>query len=306
MTCASTRPRRHVIHRIALVGLLGAALLPRPATGQIPNVRRRATDAATRAAGVEQPKPQCRESQAAVYDSVVLELTAPRLNQVIAGLRARRQVLNGQRGAPSWNAMVTQRDAAANAAADLVNRKGPEMDAYRESRDRIAQCRDEAFNEKRQARRDASMQRAMSDPDFMQRMALLSQQVLEAQQRGDTAAVNRLARESQALMEGLTREDTLAVDRHCGKLPPPPASVVQLDSLRALEDSLNAQLRRREQQADTTAVSASGLTALQLAMGEERAEMFLAAQSAETAVCGFSDAELAALKSQQAELDELL
>jgi hypothetical protein len=48
------------------------------------------------------------------------------------------------------------------------------------------------------------------------------------------------------------------------------------------------------------------MTSRQLAMAQERAEMFLAAQGAETAVCGYTDGELAALKTEQAALDELL
>jgi hypothetical protein len=106
--------------------------------------------------------------------------------------------------------MASRRDAAANAAADLVTRKQQEMDAYREHRDRIAQCRDEAFNEKREANRQASMQRAMNDPDFMRQTAELSQRVMEAQQKGDTAEMMRLNLQAAALLEGPTRADTLA------------------------------------------------------------------------------------------------
>lgn len=304
MTHIPTRSRRDVLHRSALAGLLGAVLLPGPVGAQIPNVRRRAQDAAVRAAGVDtQPNP-CRRT--VVFDSVMLELTSPRLEQVLKGLRARRQVLNGRRGAPSWNAMVTQRDAAANAAADLLDRKGPEMDAYRERLNRITQCRDSAFSEKRQAKREASMQRTMTDPDFMRQTTELAVRVAEAQQKGDTAEMMRLNGQLVALLEGGTREDTLAVDRHCGRLPAPPASLTQLDSLQALQDTLNAQLQRREQEAASVAIGASGLTAQQMAMGQERAEMFLAQAAAEGALCGFSPAERAALKAEQAELDELL
>lgn len=300
MTHAATRPTGHVLFSVALAGLLGAVLVPFQAGAQIPSVRRRVQDAAR---AVEQPKPQC---QAVAFDSVVQELTAARLEQVMKGLRARRQVMDGQRGAPGWNALVSRRDAAANTAADLVNRKGPEMDAYRESKTRVDQCREEAFNERRQANRQANMQRAMSDPDFMRQTAELAQRVMEAQQRGDTAEVIRLNQQAAALLEGPTRADTIAVDRHCGRPPTPPASIAQLDSLRALEDSLNAQLRRREQEADTIAVSASGLTSRQMAMGQERAEMFLSKVAAEGTMCGFSEAEVAALKARRPELEELL
>jgi hypothetical protein len=86
---------------------------------------------------------------------------------------------------------------------------------------------------------------------------------------------------------------------------------VQYDSLFALQDSLNARLRRREQEADSAAIGANGakgMTASQFAMAEERAQMFLAALASENQarMCGFSDAELAALKARRPELDELL
>jgi hypothetical protein len=203
--------------------------------------------------------------------------------------------------------MVAQRDAAANAAGDLLNSRGSEMEAYRDRRRGVETCREEAFSDKRNARRDANMQRAMSDPDFMQRMAQISQQIMEAQQRGDTAAVNRLAKESENLMGGLTREDTVAVDRQCGRLPPPPASVVQLDSLQTLQDTLNVRMRRREAQADTAAIAASGMTTLQLFGARERLELFLAKSSAESArICGFSEREQTAIRARRADLDELL
>ena len=298
----SARPLGQVLHRIALAGLLAAFLVPLPARAQIPKVRRRAQDAAARAAGVEQPKPQC---QAVAFDSVVQELTAARLEQVMKGLRARRQVLDGRRGAPGWNALVSRRDAAASEAAALSERHGGEIDAYRQRRTAIEQCRDEQFRERKRVNEAALQTRAMTDQAFMQKYAELAQQMADAQQRGDTAAMHRLMAEVQTLTDP-TRDDSLAVDRHCGRLPAPPVPLVRLDSLRALEDSLNAQLRRREQEADTVAMGASGLTAQQMAMGQERAEMFLAKLAAEAAPCGFSEVEVTALRARRAELDELL
>jgi len=302
MRHAPTRPRRDVRLAIMLAGLLGAVLIPRPVGAQIPNVRRRAQDAATQAVRVD-TQPTC---PAVAFDSVTVELTTARVDQLIKGLRARRDVLNGRRGAPSWAALETRRDSATNAAADLVTRKGAEMDAYRERGDSIARCRDEAFGEKRRARQQQSFQRAASDPDFMRQTAELSQRIMEAQQRGDTAAVTRLTKEANNLMMEPTREDTLAVDRHCGRVPAPPASMRQLESLRALEDSLNAQLRSHEGEADSVASSASGLSPRQWFVGQERAQILLARLAAEGSLCGFSQTEVAALKARRAELDELL
>jgi hypothetical protein len=290
--------------RLALAALLAAALSPTPASGQIPGVPRRARDAAARAAGVDtQPRPQC---PAVVYDSVVQELTAARVEQMIKGMRARRDVLEGRRGGPSMNAMQTQLDAAANAMATLRERKDPEMEAYRDNHRRIEQCRIEAFDQKREARTNANMQRAMTDPDFMQRTAQLSQQMAEAQQRGDTAAMNRIGKQIEDLLSGTTREDTVAVDRSCGRLPSPPASLVQYDSLQALQDTLSARMRRREEEAARAAATASGLNAQQQAMAEERALMFLWDSASEGAMCGFSQTELSALKARRADLEEWL
>jgi hypothetical protein len=303
MRHAATGVPRPRFPRIVLVGLLAAVLAPPGAGAQIPGVPRRVRDAAARATAT-----QTQRCSTVVFDSVVVELTAARLDRAIKGMRASQDVLEGRRGGPSWNAMVTQRDAAANAAADLLNRKGPEMDAYNGRRTSVEQCRDVAFDERRQARRDANIQRSMSDPDFMRRTSELSQRMADAQQRGDTAAVNRIANEVAALLEGLTREDSVAVDRQCGRMPAAPASVAQLDSLRALQDTLNARMQRRERQADSAAVAASGMSERQMAMARERAEMFLAktAGAGEHVLCGFSEAELTILKARRPDLEELL
>lgn len=302
MSHVSARTLLRALRPVAFAVLVGVTAGPRPAAAQIPSVRRRAQDAATRAVRVD-TQPAC---PAVAFDSGMVELTAARVDQLIKGLRARRDVYNGRRGAPGLSALENRRDSVANAAANLAERKGPEMDAYRQRRDSIARCRDEAFGEKRQARQQQSFQRAASDPDFMRQTAELSQRIMEAQQRGDTAAVTRLTKEANNLMMEPTREDTLAVDRHCGRVPAPPASMRQLDSLRALEDSLNAQVRSHEGEPDSVAASVSGLSPRQWMLGQERALIFLSKVAAEGSLCGFSPTEVTALKARRAELDELL
>jgi hypothetical protein len=237
------------------------------------------------------------------FDSVTVELTPARLDQALKGLRASRAALGGQRGAPSWDAMVTQRDAAAEAVTALLEQKGNEIEAYRQHRERIAACRDSAFSARRSAHREEYMRRAMSqDPDAIRRSIELSQRLTEAQQRGDTATMRRIYEE----MDALTKEDSLAVERHCGRPPAPPRSVVQLDSLQALQDTLNARLRRREQEADSAALKVSGLSGRQLFVAQERMQIYLARTSSESAVCGFTPNETAAMKARRAELEELL
>jgi hypothetical protein len=290
----------YAVRRTALA-LTGTVLVSSLATAQVPRVPRRAQEAVTRAAGADtQARAQC---QVVAFDSVTVELTPARLDQALKGLRASQAALAGQRGAPSWDAMVTQRDAAANAATALVEQKGNEIEAYREHRERIAACRDSAFSARRSAHREESMRRAMSqDPDAIRRSIELSQRLTEAQQRGDTATMRRIYEE----MDALTKEDSLAVDRHCGRPPAPPRSVVQLDSLQALQDTLNARLRRREQEADSAALKASGLSGRQLWIARERMVIYLAKMSSESTLCGFTPNETAAMKARRAELEELL
>jgi hypothetical protein len=295
---------RHAALRLALP-LLAAAVLAPSADAQIPSVPRRVRETAARAAGTDSQTVRC---DSVLFDSTKVELHAAQLDRMIKGMRASRDVLEGRRGnVPSWTAMASQRDAAANALATLLERKGSEMDAYRENHGRVDQCRGDAFHEKREARRNDNMQRVMSDPDFMQRLSELSLRMSEAQQRGDTAAANRLAKDLDNLTSGLTREDTVAVDRQCGRLPAPPASVVQRDSLQALQDTLWARMRRREAQADSAAIAASGMTTMQMFGARERLELFLAKSSAESArICGYSEREQTAIRARRADLDELL
>jgi len=237
---------------------------------------------------------------------VMLELTPQRLDQVIKGLRARRAVLDGRNGAPSVGALVSRRDAARKDASELRDKSGDAIAAYQSRESEVRQCREEAFRDKQSAREAANRDRAMSDPDFMMKLAELSQRLSEAQARGDTAAVRRLTEEFQNTYAAPTKADSVAVDRQCGRPPAPPPALARLDSLQALEARFTEQLRQREMEADTVGVQGSGLTAQQQAMAMERAEMYLSQSSAEVTYRGFTKVELDALHARRAELAELL
>lgn len=299
MSHAPARSLRRAVQCFTVTGLLAAALAPL-AAGQIPNVRRRATDAAARAAGVQ---PQGEDVK---FDDVMLELTPQRLDQVLKGLRARRAALDGRGGEPSVNALRSQRDAASQQATALRSSHGAEMDAYHQRNDQVRNCREGAFQNKSDARREASGERAMTDPTFMQKISELTQRVQEAQARGDTAAARRLVEEVNNLVAAPTKEDSVAVDRQCGRPPAPPPSVARLDSLQALEARNSERLRQREKEADSLAVRGSGLTAEQMAMAVERAEMYVAQIASESPHRGFTGTELSALDARRKELEELL
>ncbi len=300
MRHAPARSLRRAVHSLAVVCLLGAFSVPQGAAGQIGNVGKKARDAAGRAMGGQQ------QGEAVQFDNVTLELTPARLDQLIKGLRARRAALDGRGGEPSVSALRAQRDAASNAASELRSSNGRDIDTYRDRAYQVKYCRDEAFNEKRNAREEASRNRIMSDPVLLQKFMELSQRAAEAQQRSDTAELLRIQAEADNLYGKPTKADSADVDRKCGRSPTPPPALARLDSLQALEARFGERLRQREREADSLAVAGSGLTTEQMAMGEERAQMYLTQVETESAHIGFTKTEVAALDARREELEDLL
>jgi hypothetical protein len=291
-------PFRRFARRAALAGLAGIVLVALDASAQVGDLGRRARDAAARAQG-NQPA-----GSAVTFDSVTLELTDARLEQVVKGLRAGKTVLDGRRGRPGWNTLAERRDAASNEATALEERHGAAFATFTERHTAVSQCRDVEFDNVRQMRQQETMQRAMADPNLAMRFVELSQAIQAAQARGDTAETNRLIREMEAAFGGATRADSVAVDQKCGRLPAPPPTMVRRDSLRALTDTLNEHLRRLEIEADTMAIHGSGLTGEQMGMARERITMYLAQEEGKHS--GFTAIELKALAARRAELVALL
>lgn len=291
--------RGRLARRAVLAGIASLACITVTVAAQVGNLGRRAREAAARAAGVEQPA-----GEQVTFDSVTLELTAARLDQVMKGLRAGKAVLDGGRGRPSWRAMAERRDAAANEAAEIEQQQETAFAAFTERQSAVSQCRESEFYDISQMRRQERMQQAMSDPNLAMRFAQMAQAVQEAQARGDTAEVARLAREMDVAFGGPTRADSQAVDRKCGPIPATPAAMLRRNALRALTDTLNDSLRAVEIRADSVTVRGSGLTAAQMAMARERVEMYIAQEGEKHS--GFTSVELVALAAKRDELAALL
>lgn len=230
----------------------------------------------------------------------LLELTEPRLGQVLKGLEAGNKALAGR--AP----LVQKRDQLQNEAGALLDQHGKAIDAAREKHDDAERCWSE-FIDARTSERDERMQQTvMNDPVMREKMMALAMEMAEAQAAGDTAAMAKLQRQAAALT-GPTHEDSVAARQKCGAVPPLHPMGVKAEALRREAAAIDKQLRANDEQSIEAQVKASGLEPAQFAMARERLIMWLQAIRASKGVPrGFSEGELAAFDARRAELETAL
>jgi hypothetical protein len=240
------------------------------------------------------------------FDDVTLELTTDRVAQMIRGLSAGRAALGGRAD------LVARRDAAAQKSADLHDKNNKLISDYTDKRYENERCRNDAMNasrEKRQAGADAKnkelQMKAMSDPAFREKAIAIAQKMGEAQARGDTAAIRKLGAE-MGLTADDPKPDSLAADKACGRALPRPVVLVQIDSLDGISKKLTDDIRKMEEKAAATEVTASGLTERQFLMARERIEAYLSSVKYKAQPNGFSPAEQAALGSARADLEKVM
>ena len=130
-------PSLRLVRRAALAGLAGMVFVSHTAAAQIGDLRRRA-----RAAVTGQTATRPCDSAKVVFDTLVLELTSARLEQVLKGLRAAKALLDGRPGKPGWDALAARRDAAAKEVEDLEQQHGAASDQRdQHSSPRFRHCR---------------------------------------------------------------------------------------------------------------------------------------------------------------------
>lgn len=240
------------------------------------------------------------------FDDVTLELTTERVAQMVRGLSAGRAVLAGRA------ALVARRDEAATKSANLNSENGKGLNAYAEKRDASQRCRNDAMHasaEKRQAAAESKTKelqtKAMTDPAFREKAIALAQKMGEAQAKGDTAALKKIAAEMGLAMDD-TRPDSLAADKACGKEPPKPAFLVQMEQYDAQAAKLSEDIRKMEERAGATEVKESGLNERQFQMARERIEAYLSAVKYKAQPNGFSPAEQSALGAARGDLEKAM
>jgi hypothetical protein len=302
-TSSPSFPSRPARFAALLLAVAIAGLAAPPAHAGLGDLVKKAKDKAAQAVV---GKPSTGASQAGgaasppVFTDDLLELTEPRLGQVLKGLEAGNKVLAGR--AP----LVQKRDRLQNEAGALIDQNGKAMDAAREKHDAAARCWSE-FLDARKSERDEQMQQTvMNDPVMREKMMSLAMEMAEAQAAGDTAAMSKLQRQAAALT-GPTHADSVAARQKCGAVPPPHPLDVKVQALQREAAATDEQLRANDEQSVEAQVKASGFEPAQFAMARERLIMWLQAIRASKALPrGFSEGELAAFDARRAEIETAL
>lgn len=231
------------------------------------------------------------------FDNVILEITTDRVNKLLAAKQASKPMADGPNGPSAINTKITQVEARQTAIAEK------EVDAIQTWEQRIRDhrnCLDSALIAIADRARDQLMARAMSDPRFMQ----LTQALLVAQQKGDTAAVRKLAAQLEQL-KAPTSADTAAAAKQCGSPPAALGPVKQWADLRDQLDTLRAQLTASEDAIRAMEARLSGMDTRQIAMLCERLKMYFEQLRNKQQFTGFSAAEQQTLANLSQALKDL-
>lgn len=302
-TAARRFPFRSIRFALALAALALACAAAPPVHAGLGDLVKKAKDKATQAV-VGNPAGTTASAGASAppeFTDELLELTEPRLGQVMKGLEAGNEVL------ASRGPLVDKRNRLQNEAGALLDQHGKAMDAAREKHDAAERCWSEFLGERKSERNEQMQKTMMNDPVMREKMMALAMEMAEAQAAGDTAAMRKLQRQAEAL-SGPTREDSLAARQKCGAVPPPHPMDVKVQALQREAAAVEEQIRRNDEQSVAAQAKASGLEPAQFAMARERLIMWLAAiRSAKGATPrGFSAGELVAFDARRAEIEAAL
>ncbi|HEV2179328.1 MAG TPA: hypothetical protein VGR59_03360 [Gemmatimonadaceae bacterium] len=275
-----------------------AAWMPGTAHAQFGKLVKKAVDKAAPTSGKA-------TGPAPVYDQTTVELGAPQVDQMIAGLTAERNLLVGS-GQNGVQAMVKRRQAASDQRSKIADAHDKDEQAYESSSSKIESCRSQTIDALQQAHTKDAQAKAMSDPAFQQKYMQAAQAMAAANARGDTAAVRKLQLQLMQSVYPNAKEDTAAADAKCGKPAPEPAWHAQRDALAKLENALSDSIRATQDTAESTGATSSGLTVPQFATARERILTFLANENRSGGIAGYSQKEVDALGAKAAQLHQLI
>jgi hypothetical protein len=228
--------------------------------------------------------------QAPVFDNVILELTPPRLAQVIAAKKAGKQLATGPN---SPVALRKKLDALDEQQAAIYSKHVDDINAWDAKRMDAERCRDSVL----------ALASDRQGSTWLQRAGPLSMQVAQAQQKGDTAELRRLTEQLQRLREP-TAADTVQAVKQCG-IATPPAIVQQWLGIKSQMDTVNEEIAKAEQAISDAETATSGMNQRQLAMACERIQIFVDRMKAKKQQPGFTAAEIQALDQAIKDLDKL-
>lgn len=248
------------------------------AQAQIPNLRRKAKEAARQAAGGGQAAQRGAPPR---FDNTMLELTPPVVARLIAGLDARSKT----RGAGGQTAGELRRrsSTASEEAANLNNQHSDDRAKWVEANDAAESCMSDELSHVEQRHAQEMQQRFVgmtgvntpATTKFMQDYTAVAQEMQQALAANDTTAIRRAQIKVNRLMGIDAHADTAKARAACHE-PAVPAWMRRADSLAALGDTLVARARDAEVAGNAAAARAAEMTPGQFAMAAERAEGFVA------------------------------
>jgi hypothetical protein len=270
--------------------MLALGLAWSPADAQIPSALKKK---AAKAAGVSTTAPL----QPPKYNSELLELTEPRLVDLIAAKKATKEALLAPDGPKAirkkLDEVTERRDAIYAKQVDQINEwDGKRMEFERCVGDKLAERTDQTDQE--------FSNRMMSDRALQQKLAELVAAMQQAQQQGDDAKYQKVKAEIDALRKP-SRADTLAAQKACGMPDVPPAVAQYLELLQQSEE-LGRQLSSAERRVEKAEDERSKMTSRQRAIACERIKAWEAAMAEGKAAVEYSAEEIAALEKLAREL----
>jgi len=288
-----------------VLALTALALGTSMAQAQLPNLRRKAKDAARQATGQQaqerRPPPK--------FDNTMLELNPQVVARLIKGLEA-RSTSRGARGLTAGQ-LRTRSSAASEAATNLNDDHSDDRARWVDANANAESCVTDELSKSQEQHSQAMQQRfagmtgvnTTEKVKFMQDWTAATQEVQQAMAANDTAAMQRAQKKINKLLGIDAHADSAKARAACPR-PAMPAWMRRADSLAAISDTLLVQARAAEDSARVVAAGAAGMTPVQFAMAAERAEGFVRLQDAGNVGSGyvFTPIEEEALRARLVEL----
>ena len=288
-------PALRPLKRILVPGLiLALGLAAAPGASALPGVgklKKSAEEKAAKAAGVPQENSQqgTIDNKTVVFDDVVLELTGPRLEQIIATYDKAKAVSAGR------PALAEKLNKAEAERSKHMEKHGEEMQQARQKRDDAASCRHEGLQQMMDQKMAEYSQKALTDPAIRDKFTKIAQQYNSAAASGDSVAIKSA---QNAMMQVIlpTHDDTMGVYQKCPDPPGPLAAETQLAAMDKDIAALYEQIRQIDNKVAEAQAERGQMTREQFAMAAERIQMYLGWRQSKSysksATRGFTPAEV--------------
>ena len=299
------RPPSRMLLPVLLLALGLAAASSASALPGVGKLKKSAEKEAAKAAGVQPESGQEKgiDNNTVVFDDVVLELTAPRIEQIIKTYGDAKVVGSGR------PALAEKLDKAQGERNKFEEKHGGEIQKSRDQRDEAEACRHAGLQEMADQKMAEYSQKALSDPAIREKYTQIAQKYNAAAASGDTVAI-KAAQEAILQVVMPTHDDTMAVYKKCPAVPPPLPAEAQLAAMDTDIASISEQIRQIDLKVADAQAEHGEMTRDQFAMAVERIQMYMAWRQAKSysksATRGFTSAEIDALEKYLEKLKEAM